>query len=135
MALVIATGSEFPMAHRVNGPMDSDTIIASLWIDRSGNCYYVPSCDHETVANAHFHTTVSDLEDRGFIHFSLYWTGYIANVDVRPTEAQIDTILSILYGIVAELNGIPQSMHDVEIRKTFRVFTQFLADNNIRFEL
>jgi hypothetical protein len=73
-----------------------ELMICDAWIDRYGNQYYVPSCGHREVAYTHFHESPDDLERKGFIHLSLFYTGYIVvSATFRPTQAQIDKMFDL----------------------------------------
>jgi hypothetical protein len=97
----------------------------SMWVDRSGTCYFVPECRHEDTAEYVLGTRAQTLEDeRGWLHFSIVgndicYIGMGHDSRYSPSQAQMDVLFDVLY-----------SMPEGRARTRYETwFQRFMADH------
>jgi hypothetical protein len=90
---------------------------SSAWIDTEGRFYFVPDCQHETVAADTFETDATGLEQRGWLHLSF---GQIRHAVRALTVGQTDTLFAVRDAFRAAMAEGNQVCAGTSFEDTFR---------------
>ncbi len=86
--------------------VDSDdyNTVENCWIAPNGDMHYVPYCNHQRTAEKLGFSGVTQAENRGWIHVSVYWSRMYRfhYIPSKPTHAQIEVV-----NAYCEANDLP----------------------------
>lgn len=102
----------------------SEPDMFNLWIDTYGRMYFVPDYGHDNTAFLMGYESAYKLEERGWIHLSLAYPGYVSLSNrFEPTSAQIDTM--------ADLGFTAKSIETDAAKHMRRAVAMFMQMNQI----